>query len=226
MIFDFDGVVVDSEPIHLEAFQRVLGKSRVELTREGYYTKYLGFDDQGCFEAVMRDRGRRVSQSQIDRMIAEKTILVQELMRESIKPLDGAEPLIRSVHEAGVPLAVCSGALLAEIELASIAVGVRDFFRIIVGAEDVDRGKPDPEGYNLALTRLRQVTGCELDAGRCLVLEDSPAGIDAAREAGMKVLAVTSSYPAEALSRADRIVGTLSQVTIHELTELFVNRSH
>jgi len=220
MIFDFDGVVVDSEPIHLTTFQQVLHNAQMELTREDYYNKYLGFDDHDCIETVMQDQGLAVSQERIAAMIAEKTVLVQQFMRESVQPLEGAVELLRAVWEAGVPLAVCSGALRAEIELASISVGVRDFFRIIVAAEDVAHGKPDPQGYNLALARLREETGLDIHPGRCLVVEDSPAGIDAARAAEMNVLAVTSSYPAESLKRADHIVDSLTELTIPELMAL------
>lgn len=220
MIFDFDGVVVDSEPIHLTAFQQVLRNAQMELTREDYYNKYLGFDDHDCIETVMQDQGRAVSQERISAMIAEKTVLVQQFMRESVRPLEGAVELLRAAYEAGVPLAVCSGALRAEIELACDSVGVRDFFRIIVSAEDVAHGKPDPQGYHLALARLQRVTDLALEPGRCLVVEDSPAGIDAARAAEMNVLAVTSSYPAESLIRADRIVDSLSEVTIPQLVAL------
>lgn len=220
MIFDFDGVVVDSEPIHLRAFQQVLKDKQLELTSEDYYARYLGFDDLDCFRAVMRDQGVVPSHEQVAAMIAEKTILVQQLMGESIRPLEGAVELVRDAYQAGVPLAVCSGALRAEIELASAAVGVRDFFKVIVAAEDVTRGKPDPQGYILALDRLRRETPARIEPRRCLVVEDSPAGIDAARAAAIHVLAVTNSYPAESLGRADRIVNSLREVTIAELMAL------
>lgn len=217
IIFDFDGVVVDSEPIHLRAFQEVLSNSQVELTADDYYTKYLGFDDLDCFRAVTRDQDMVLSQKQITALIAEKTAIVQRLMRESVRPLEGAVELLATAHEAHVPLAVCSGALRAEIELASTVVGVRDFFNVIIAGEDVTHGKPDPEGYSLALARLRRVTSLGIEPRRCLVVEDSPAGIEAARGAGMNVLAVTNSYPAKSLVRADRIVQSLSEVTIGEL---------
>jgi len=220
LIFDFDGVVVDSEPIHLAGFQQVLAPLGVELTREAYYTKHLGSDDHDCLADVLADSGVHCSQQQLAELIASKTAIVKRAFAESVMPLDGAVELIRAAAAAGVPLGVCSGALRDEIELASRAIGVLDCFSRIVSAEDVNRGKPDAEGYRLVLERLSEATGRRLKAARCVAVEDSPAGIQSAKGAGMKVLAVTTSYPAEALKDARRIVDSLAQVTVSSLDEM------
>jgi beta-phosphoglucomutase len=220
LIFDFDGVVVDSEPIHLECFRKVLESVGLRLSGEEYYAKYLGYDDHDCFAAVAVDKGAVISESQIARMTAAKTVLVRRAFAREILPLPGAVELIRSAEEAGVPLAVCSGALREEIELASRTIGVLGQFRLIVSAEDVSRGKPDPQGYRLCLERLSASCRKPLAPSRCLVVEDSPAGIEAARGAGMKVLAVTNSYPRDQLGQADRIVTSLAEVMIDQLESL------
>jgi len=220
LIFDFDGVVVDSEPVHLACFQRVLATIGVALTREDYYEKYLGFDDHDCFAAAARAAGADVTEERIAELTAAKTDLVRRAFAESVQPMPGAVELIRSAAAAGVPVGVCSGALREEIVQAARAVGVLEHFATIVSAEDVPRGKPDPAGYRLALDRLARAAGRPLRAGRCVVVEDAPAGIDAARGAGMRVLAVTSSYPAEALQAAERVVDSLADVKLPELDEL------
>jgi len=220
LIFDFDGVVVDSEPIHLAGFQQVLAPLGVELTREAYYTKHLGSDDRDCLAGVLADSQMRFSEELLAELIASKTAIVKRAFAESILPLDGAVELIRAAEAAGVPMGVCSGALRDEIELASRAIGVLECFSRIVSAEDVSRGKPDAEGYRLALERLSEATGRRLNAHRCVAVEDSPAGIQAAKGAGMKVLAVTTSYPAEALKAAERIVDSLARVTVAALDEM------
>ena len=220
LIFDFDGVVVDSEPIHLACFQKVLARAEITFTREDYYGKYLGCDDRDCFTAAARDKGRELSERRIAGMIAEKTRLVKHAFGESIQPQAGAVELIRAAADAGVPTAVCSGALKEEIELAAGTIGVLENFVTIVSAEDVSRGKPDPEGYRMALERLGEALGRHVAAGRTVVAEDAPAGIEAAHQAGMKVLAVTSSYAAESLTAADRTVNSLADVTIQSLDEL------
>ncbi len=223
IIFDFDGVVADSEPIHLLCFQQVMKTVGVELTREAYYREYLGYDDHDCIVAAARDGGVQLDENCISGLIDAKTGLVQRMFRDSIEALPGAVELISTAAEAGIPLAVCSGALREEIELAIESIGAAGAFRLIVDAGDVSCGKPDPEGYNLALERLRECTGREIHEQRSVAVEDSPAGIDAARAAGLKVLAVTNSYPAEALSSAHKIVASLAEVTLESLDELSKN---
>ncbi|HOD82988.1 MAG TPA: HAD family phosphatase, partial [Phycisphaerae bacterium] len=137
LIFDFDGVVVDSEPVHCATFQQVLRTRGVEMSRDDYYSRYLGFDDHDCFLHAGADAGRRFSEDEIARMTAEKTVLVQRAFGESIQPLRGAVELIASAAGRGVPVGVCSGALKGEIELASRTVGALDHFTTIVSAEEV-----------------------------------------------------------------------------------------
>lgn len=220
LIFDFDGVVVDSEPIHLVCFQRVLGKVGVELSERAYYDKYLGYDDRDCLRIAACDAGLDLDEERIAELTAEKTVLVQRAFAESIEPLPGAVELIRAAAGAGVAVGVCSGALRQEIELASRTIGVLECFRAIVPAEDVARGKPDPEGYLKARERLEAVMGRPILPGRCVAVEDSPAGIDAAGAAGMKVLAVTNSYPRDRLEAAERVVDSLTEVTPESLEQL------
>jgi beta-phosphoglucomutase len=220
LIFDFDGVVVDSEPIHLAAFQRILPAVGVEMTREAYFAKYLGYDDRDAIAACARDQGVELAAHRITQLIEAKTAVVKRLFGEGLEPLPGAVELIRAATEAGTPVAVCSGALREEIELASRAVGVWECFSVVVAAEDVARGKPDPSGYALTLERLSEALGRPVEPGRCVVVEDSPAGIAAAKAVGLKVLAVTNSYPASDLAAADRVVDSLAGVELGQVEAL------
>ena len=220
VIFDFDGVVVDSEPVHFACFRDVLATVGLDLTIEDYYDKYLGYDDHDCLMIAARDRGRKLSERRIADLTAAKTALVQRAFRESTQALPGAVALIRAIAAAGVPMAICSGALRDEIILASRTVGVLDCFQAIVAAEDVRRGKPDPEGYLAARSLLALAAGKDLCLRRCLVVEDSPAGIEAAKAAGMKVLAVATSYRPHHLAKADRVVASLADAAFAELQEL------
>ena len=220
VISDCDGVIADSEPIHFACFRDVLARRGVELTERDYYDVYLGYDDHDVFMIVGRDTGRLFSEDDIAEMTAEKTVLVQQTMHESLQPMPGVGALFGALAEAGVPTAVCSGALREEVELATVNAGIRGGLAVLVCAEDVRKGKPDPEGYRLALTQLIEAVGRPLEAARTVVLEDSPAGIESAKALGMKVLAVTTSYPAEALTAADRIVASLADVTVDDLAAL------
>lgn len=220
LVLDFDGVLVDSEPIHLRGFQRVLEPLGVNLKPEDYYGRYLGFDDYECLTTALRDNGVSFSDPQIHDLIAAKTAMVKQALAESARPLPGVVELIRAARDAAVPVAVCSSALREEIELVAHALGVLDLLAVIVAAEDVPKGKPDSACYRLTLKRLSEVTGRQLIPGRCVAVEDSPFGIDAAHGAGMKAIAVTSSYAAADLQAADRVVESLADVTLRSLEEL------
>ncbi len=220
LIFDFDGVLVDSEPIHLHCYQQVLESLGVKLSREDYYAKYLGYDDHDCFIHVLDDLRISHNSRQIQELIERKTALVTESFQNSIQPLPGAVEFIRQAEMLVTPMAICSGALRNEIELAAQTIGIRESMMAIIAAEDVERGKPDPEGYVLALERLIQLTGRVLRADKTIVVEDSPAGISAAKDAGMKVLALTTSYRPSELTQADKIVRNLADIRVAELERL------
>lgn len=217
LIFDFDGVVVDSEPVHLACFRAVLAQRGIDLKTEDYYSKYLGFDDHDCFAAVMANNARQVDEDEIRRMIAQKTALVQEAFSRDIKPLPGAVELMAQARRGGVAVAVCSGALRDEIRQAGTTVGAMQHVQVLVAAQDVRHGKPDPEGYLLALRLLGQKIGKAINPACCWVLEDSPAGIAAAHAAGCKVLAITNSYQPSELAQADCVVASLAQVNLDQL---------
>jgi len=217
VIFDFDGVLVDSEPLHWAGFAEVLRGVGVELGWDDYCGRYLGFDDHDCFQTVLGDRGVPVHEEQLAAMIAAKTGIVRESLATAVEALPGARELVEELAAMGVPLAVCSGALAREIEIAARRVGVWPYLRAIVAAEDVRRGKPDPEGYLLALDRLGRLTGAPLAPARCVAIEDSPAGITAARAAGLKVIAVSTSFAAGHLGEADAIVTSLRELSLPTL---------
>ncbi len=217
LLFDFDGVVIDSEPIHLACFRAVLAERGIPLTDEDYYARYVGFDDHDCFEAVFRDNGREAGADEIATMTAEKTRQVQAALGGSIEALPGTIELMRAAREARVPAAICSGALREEIELAGRTVGATALVDVLVAAMDVTHGKPDPEGYLLAMKLLGEVHGRAIDPARTWVFEDTPPGIAAGKAAGCKVVGIMSSYTREDLAAADLVVESLAEVNLNDL---------
>ncbi|MHC4295137.1 MAG: HAD family hydrolase, partial [Planctomycetota bacterium] len=153
LIFDFDGVVVDSEPVHLMGFRKALQELGADLTREDYYGKYLGFDDHDCFAAVLREQKLNGDEALIARLTAVKTKIVQEAFAESIDPQAGAVELIRCAAHANIPLGICSGALREEIELAARCVGVLECLGTTVAAEAAAPRTPEPDSYQKPLTQ-------------------------------------------------------------------------
>lgn len=220
LVFDFDGVVIDSEPIHLDCFRRTLRRFDIELAERDYYREYIGFDDHDCFAAVLDANGVAHTEDLLAELTEEKSAMIRRAYAESIEAMPGAVELIRRFDSPELPLGLCSGALRAEIELAAETIGVLECFDVIVSADDVTRGKPDPEGYRRTLDELSVAAGRALDPAKCVVFEDAPAGIRAARAAGMKTVAVVGSYPRGALNDADRVVNSLTEVDTELLEAL------
>jgi HAD superfamily hydrolase (TIGR01509 family) len=225
VLFDFNGVLVDDEPIHLESFQRVLGEEGVTLTADEYYAHYLGFDDRGCFAAVLKEAGEQPTVPRLMRLIARKSSYYQERIRGRGYPLfPGAAELVRELAAAGRMLGVVSGALRDEVEGALRQSGLRNLFKVLVTAEDVAEGKPHPEGYLRALEDLSSLPPLPerlIHPHEVLAVEDSPAGLAAAAEAGFVTLGVAQTYPAAHLRGADAVVGNLSGLTLAGLEKLF-----
>jgi len=220
VIFDFNGIIVDDEPIHFELFQRVLGEEGIALTEEDYYARYLGFDDRGAFMAGFREHSRPLSAEKLQELIERKAVYYQEAIRNHVTVFPGVKNLVADLAQT-LPLAVASGALRHEIETILKTLGLFDHFRAIVAAEDVTQGKPEPEIYLKALAALNAGgSGNPIEAADCVVIEDSKEGIRGTRRAGMKCLAVTNSHPAELLSDADAVVKTLEEVKLSFLQSL------
>ena len=220
VIFDFNGIIVDDEPIHFKLFQKVLSEEGICLTEEAYYARYLGFDDRGAFTAGFRENNRPLTDSKLHELIDRKAVYYQDIIRDQVAIFPGVESLV-STLAASLPLAVASGALRQEIETILKTAGLLDHFKAIVSAEDVTRGKPDPEIFLKALDALNEGNANAIEAFDCVVIEDSKEGIRGARRAGMKCLAVTNSHPAELLGEASAVVKSLEEVTLPLLQKMW-----
>jgi HAD superfamily hydrolase (TIGR01509 family) len=219
VIFDFNGIIVDDEPIHFELFQRVFAEEGIDLSKDAYYARYLGFDDRGAFSFGYREHARSLSQEKLVELIERKAVYYQEAIRNHVALFPGVRELVAGLA-SNLPLAVASGALRHEIETILTTAGLIGHFQAIVSAEDVERGKPEPDIFLKALATLNAQSTDAIEAGQCVVIEDSKEGIKGARRAGMKCLAVTNSHPAGLLGEADSIVDSLEEVGLACLAEL------
>jgi beta-phosphoglucomutase len=220
VIFDFDGVITDSEILHLRAFNKVLAKFNLEIEKKDYYTKYLGYTDADCFKQLIADGLLEVDRSQIPELIERKNHVFEELARTEGKTIEGVHELLNMLSQNSVPMAICSGALLTEIELLLEDARLRHFFTVIVSAEHVKKGKPHPDGFLLTLKKLNKDRDVPIQADQCIVIEDSLWGLQAAKTAGMHSIAVTNSYEAEQLHLAEKIVDKLSDLSMKDLQQL------
>ena len=219
VIFDFNGIIVDDEPIHFKLFQRVLGEEGITLTEEAYYARYLGFDDRGAFIAGFRDNDRSLTDQKLSELIDRKALYYQDAIRNHVVIFPGVKTLVYGLAPS-VPLAVASGALRHEIATILTTAGLLNYFQAIISAEDVTQGKPEPEIFLRVLAKLNAGASPQIEAANCVVIEDSKEGIRGARAAGMKCLAVTNSHPAELLGEANAVVKSLEEVTLPFLQQL------
>lgn len=216
IIFDFDGVLVNSEPLHFRAFEEVAASEKIELTEHEYYTELIGFDDKGAWKHLFASRKRELDPKTFLRVLTHKGEVMRDLIeRRQYKPLRGVEEFVRGLWR-NYPLAICSGALREEIETMLEGIALRDCFSVIVAAEDVSVGKPDPSGYLLAAKLLGAKTKHHLAPASCLIVEDAPMVVKSVKKAGFPVLAVTNTYPAEKLSDADWVVKTLDPKEVQQ----------
>lgn len=225
IVFDFDGVIADSEPLHLRAFQQTLAEDRIALTATEYYARYLGYDDLGLMRALADDRGLSMSESQIEALVARKGRRIEQMLHDGHLLFPGAEAFIRLAASA-VPIAIASGALKPEIRNIIAAAGLGDLFSTIVASGDTPESKPSPAPYRLAFEQLCETTGRSLDPRRCVAIEDSRWGIESALGAGLRCVGVTNSYPADQLPGAELVVGGLGALTLEALERLCGGDGH
>lgn len=220
VIFDFDGVITDSEILHLRAFNCVLAKHNIEITREEYYKEYLGLTDVDCFKALADEERLKLDEGGIEELVREKNQVFEEMVKTEGEIIEGVRDFLDMLKRNDIRMAICSGALLAEIKLILGQARLGSFFEVIVSAEQIKKGKPDPEGFLLTLQKLNEGQQEPIAGEQCIVIEDSHWGLEAAKAAGMHTIAVTNSYSAEQLAMAERIVGSLTELSIGDLQKL------
>lgn len=216
VIFDFDGIIVDSEPIHFRAFRASLEPHGKRLHWQEYCTEYIGLDDRDAFRKALESGARSLGSDELERLIAGKARTFQAIVRaEKIPAFPGAAELIRTLSRQ-IPVALCSGGLKGDILPIIRQLGVETAFSAIVTAEDTHISKPDPAPYLLAVRKLWLP-----DASAALAIEDTVAGIASAKSAGLRVLAVSNSHPPQRLSQADAVCSSLEGFSVDSLEKLF-----
>ena len=206
VVFDFDGVLANSEPLHLAAYQDVFGSLGVELTRDDYYTNYLGYDDRGVFMKLAISAGWSIDEERIDVLVREKARVFDSAIQRTEVLYPSAAECVRRLA-AELPLGIASGALKHEIAMILKRAGLDHHFRFIVAAGDTPHSKPWPDPYLHAAERHG------IAPAKCVAIEDSRWGIVSAKAAGLPCVGITTTYPASELAAADRVIGSLDEFT-------------
>lgn len=212
VIFDFDGVIADTERLHLHAFQDVFTARGWTLREEVYFDRYLGYDDEGLVAAFDADEGLAMTEIDREHLVAEKGRVFGAYLERGDVLFPDASACVLSLA-THFTLGIASGALKNEIQRILAAAALTGQFKTIVSAEDVSVCKPDPEPYLTAARRLG------VDPAACVAIEDSPPGLAAARSAGMRTVGITTTAPRHHL-QADHVVDRLAEVTPDVLARL------
>jgi beta-phosphoglucomutase len=214
VIFDFDGIIVDTEPVHYQAFQKVLEPLGLGFTWDRYLDLYIGFDDRDAFRESFRQAGKQLTDQALQELIDRKSVIFQNVVQQGIVPYPGVLELIASLSGT-LPIALCSGALRSDVEPILDQLGICDVFDVMVTADEVKSSKPDAESYVLTVQRLSgKYPGNGILPSNCVAIEDTPAGITSALNAGLHVLAVTNSYQADRLEGASLVTDSLEKINI------------
>jgi len=210
VLFDLDGVIVDSKEAHFLAFKQFGEEVGYPFTRETF-THIFGMHNNEIFPIVF---GHPLPQEEIDKLSVRKEAIVREMIRGHVAALPGAKVLVRALREAGFHLAIGTSTPLANVELILGELGLQEEFQAIISAENVQEGKPHPQVFLLGAQALG------IPPEHCVVIEDAVAGVQAAHNGGMKALAVTTNHSREALSKAERVVDSLEEVTPTDFLKL------
>ena len=220
IVFDFDGVISDSEALHLRAYQEALAPLGLSLPSDEYYQLYIGYHDMGVVERYAANRRLDWDKATMDQLVDDKSRRYEELARRGEMIFPGAAAFIRSAA-AVVPIGIASGARTGEIEDILERAALKDQFTAIVGADRVARSKPAPDAYIEAFRILSASAAQPLARPKTVAIEDSYWGLEAARAAGLRLVGVTNTFSADAIAAvAEMVVPGLSDLTLSALDAL------
>jgi len=204
VLWDLDGVLVDTAPFHFQAWQELfqsLGRGFADAD----FRRTFGLRN----DAILRDILGELTPAEVERLARRKEELYRDKMKGRVTAMPGAIELLRRLQQRGRKMAIVSSTTRENVRVVLSCLGLEGMFEVVVAEEDAPKGKPDPQGFLVAAEKLG------VKAGECVVIEDAPGGVEAAKRAGMRCIGVTTSRPREALSRADLVVDSLEEAAVY-----------
>jgi beta-phosphoglucomutase family hydrolase len=211
VLFDMDGVIIDSNPYHKDAWLEFCRRYNVELREEDVPRKIYGKTNKAALVDVFE---REFSPEESYQLSEEKEAIYRDLHRPDISLIKGLDTLLKAFQQQQIPLAVCTNAPVANLDFMLEETGIRSYFKVLIDASQVSKGKPDPEIY------LRAAKLLNLPPSRCIVMEDSTVGVEAGLRAGMKVVGITTTHSAEELAHTHLVIDDFEDLTVEKLAAL------
>jgi beta-phosphoglucomutase len=212
VIFDMDGVIIDSNPYHKEAWLQFAEKYKVELKEEEVPEKIFGKTNTTALRDVFQ---REFSPEENEKLGEEKEAIYRELHEKDLAPIEGLRSFLEMLKQHQIPMAVATNAPVSNVNFIMDKTGLRHYFKIVIDSSSVKHGKPDPEIY------LKSAEKLGVPPERCIVMEDSVPGAEAGIRAGMKVIAITTSHSKEELSQTHLVIDAYQELSFEKLVALF-----
>ncbi|MEB3310083.1 MAG: HAD family phosphatase [Snowella sp.] len=230
VLFDFNGVIINDEPIHRQLIDEIL---LAENLRPASYQEHqefcLGRSDRVCLRALLAHRGRPVSEEYLTKLIEKKAIAYRQKLAEldTLPIYDGLKRLLAQIQLKGWPLGLVTGAVKSETILVLKKAELFDYFQVIVAGDEINTSKPQPDGYLLAIERFNQLNPeLQLEPKHCLAIEDSLAGLQAAKNAGIKVIGIAHTYPYHFMQRyGNWAVDKFSEIDLDRIEILYSRKT-
>jgi HAD superfamily hydrolase (TIGR01509 family) len=229
VLFDFNGVIINDEPIHRQLIDEIL---LAENLRPATYQEHqefcLGRSDRVCLRTILSHRGRNVSEDYLTKLITNKAISYRQKLEqlETLPIYPGIKKILDQIQLKGWPLALVTGAVKGETVSVLKKAGIFEYFQVIVAGDEINTSKPQPDGYLLAVERLKNLNpNLQLQPANCLAIEDTLAGITAAKKAGISVIGIAHTYPYHFMHRhANWAVDKLSEIDLDRIEVAFARK--
>lgn len=209
-----DGTLIDSNPTHKEAYTQFFARYDINVTDDDFKQHISGRINPDIMTYFFDKKGEKLTDQRIDKLIHEKETLFQQLYSPKIEPIKGLIPFLMDLKYADIPMALATSAPVMNVDFVFDKLGIRQFFQQVITDKDVTVGKPDPAVFQLAAERLGA------DPASCVVFEDSAKGVEAAKNAHMAVVSLTTSHEPEATEKADRVIDDYTQIQVDQLSSL------